>query len=110
MATNEVLVAEAPSFLLDGIDLKALHSALKRTSKAAIDVLIACLESQEEKTRLQAAKMLLDFQVTVAKELSADQMGRLIAEIKLARNPQGKIGSGEDATMPRIDFDNIKDV
>jgi hypothetical protein len=108
---NEVLIAEDPSFVRDSIDLKALHSQLKKVSKQAIDVLVALLESKDEKNRLQAAKMLLEFQITVAKELSADQMQRLIAEIKIAKNSQGQLTDEQSrANMPLVDFTNIREV
>jgi hypothetical protein len=110
VATNNELVATEPSFVLDSIDLKQLQSNLKRVSKAAVDVLIKCLESEDEKMRMQAAKMLLEFQITVAKEISADQMSRLIAEVKLSRNPQGRIAEGDKPQAPLVDFDNIREV
>lgn len=115
MATNnnEVLVAQNHSFLLDGIDLKDLQSRLKRCSKQAVDLLVKTLEDDkiDLKTRLDCAKVLLNFQVTVAKEISADQMGRLIAEIKVVQNGNaGTIGTDEKPKPPRLDFDTVQTV
>jgi len=105
---------ENPSFLTDNIDLKKLHKELSKVSKEAIDVLLACLKSQDERLRMSAATKLLEFQVTVSKEINTDQMQRLIAEIKLNHGPKGRLtpldGEEEEKPRPIVDFSNIRSI
>jgi hypothetical protein len=107
MATE--LVAQDAGFVVDSIDLKKLHLALKKHTAEAVEVIVKLLGSNDEKTRLTAAKMLLDFQVVVAKEISADQVSRLIAEIRLVRGaPKGRIAE-DDVHPPLVNFSDIRE-
>lgn len=102
---------ELPSFLDDKIDLKKLAREISKATSTAVEVLLKLLESKDERVRLQAATKLVEFQVQVAKEISADQMQRLIAEIKLVRAPQQKLVpvDGKPA-RPMVDFSTIREV
>jgi hypothetical protein len=104
---------ELPSFLDDKIDLKRLAREISKTTSAAVEALMKLLESKDERVRLQAATKLVDLQVQVAKEISADQMQRLIAEIKLVRAPQQKLipveGDGKPK-RPMVDFSTIRQI
>lgn len=106
---------QLPSFLDDRVDLKRLARDIGRNSSKAVDVLVTLLGSTDEKVRLEAAKKLIEFQVAVAKEISADQMQRLIAEIKLVRQPKQKLipageggDDGEKQNKPVVDFHTIR--
>jgi hypothetical protein len=107
---SETLVAQSHSFLVDGIDLKALHKNLKSFSKEAVETLVTLLKSNNHKIKLQAAQVLLNLQVTVAKEISDDQIQRLVAEIKVANGSQGKIEGDDEKNTPLVDFTNIRGV
>jgi len=105
-----------PSFLNDNIQLKDLLKKVSRETKKAIEVLVSAMDSADERIRLQAATKLLEFQVTIAKEINADQMQRLIAEIKLNRQPASKLipvaPEDEEAKKKRpiVDFSTIREV
>jgi HEAT repeat protein len=104
---------DLPTFLDDKIDLKKLAREIVKASSAAVDVLVKLLESTDERVRLQAATKLVEFQVQVAKEISADQMQRLIAEIKLVRAPQQKLVDANNPSKPNrpmVDFSTIREV
>jgi hypothetical protein len=102
------------SFLTDSVELKDVAKKLSKASKTAVEILSKCLESKDERVRMQAATKLLEFHVTVAKEISHDQMQRLIAEIKVARAPGNKlIGAdypGDDKKKPIVDFTTIRQI
>lgn len=100
------------SFLDSSVDLKAVARKLTSASSKAVEVLLKCLESNDEKLRLQAATKLLEFQITVAKEISHDQMQRLIAEFKLARGGKTKLVDAENGgkKKPVVDFANIRKI
>jgi hypothetical protein len=109
-----VVKEDNPSFLRDEIALKKLLKDLTKASKEAIEVLVVCLKSEDEKIRMQAASKILEFQSTVADKVNQDQMQRLVAEIKFNRQPQGKLMQLEDekpATVrPVVDFTRIREV
>ena len=106
-----VMQEEAPSFLTNSVDLKKLHTDIKRHTKAAIEALVSMLDSTDQKIKLTAATKLLEFQVAVAKELSSDQMQRLIAEVKLVKNPKSNLVPVEDhKSRPLVDFTTIRSV
>lgn len=104
---------EIPSFLDDKIDLKKLAREISKATSKAVEVLLTLLDSKDERVRLSAATKLVEFQVQVAKEISHDQMQRLIAEIKLVR--QGKqtklIDAGnKGGNRPIVDFSTIREI
>lgn len=88
-------------------ELAKLVRDLKKISKKAVDVLEAGLTSQDERVRMMAAEKLLKFYSDSAKEVSEDELKRLLLDVKLG----GMIGKGsaaddEDDT-PQLDFENI---
>lgn len=105
-----------PSFLDSKIQLGDLLKKVSKETKKAIEVLVACLESKDERIRYQAATKLLEFQVQIAKEINADQMQRLIAEIKLNRQSAKKLigidpeDEENKKTRPIVDFSTIRQV
>lgn len=102
---------DLPSFLDDKIDLKKLAREISKATSTAVDVLMKLLDSKDERVRLEAAKKLVEFQVQIAKEISADQMQRLIAEIKLVRAPTQKlVPADEGKKRPLVDFSTIREV
>lgn len=112
---STVLVVETPpdlpSFLDDKIDLKRLAQKIGRETGKAVEVLVQLLESKDEKVRLTAATKLVELQVQVQKEISNDQMQRLIAEIKLVRAPKQKLIEAEDGPKrPLVDFGTVRQI
>lgn len=114
---STVLVVETkpdiPSFLDDKVNLKKLAQTISTASSKAVAVLLTLLDSKDERVRLQAATKLVEFQIQVAKEISSDQMQRLIAEIKLVRAPTKKLVGVDDPDSPRkpiVDFSTIRQI
>lgn len=103
---------ENPSFLKEEIQLKKLAKELSKATSQAIEILLKCLESNDERVRFQAATKLLEFQINVAKEISHDQIQRLIAEIKLNRQSNTKMLEAEDErkNRPIVDFSTIRQI
>jgi LPS O-antigen subunit length determinant protein (WzzB/FepE family) len=113
-STVMVVKPDATNFLDESVDLKKLLKALSKVSAKAIEVLVKQLESTDDKARERAAKLLLEMQVTVAEKISADQMQRLIAQVKLTRPtgtlvPLGGEGGGQKQ-RPLVDFGNIQEI
>jgi oligoendopeptidase F len=90
-------------------ELKKLVSSLKKISKKAIETLEKGLDSQDERVRMIAAEKLLKFYVDTANEVNADELKRLLLEVKAS----GLIGAGStaqnDDDIPALDFDNISE-
>lgn len=110
VATQE----EDLSFLTNSVELKQVARKLTQASSKAVEILLKCLESKDERVQLQAATKLLEFHVNVAKEVSHDQMQRLIAEIKLARGGKTKLidapGGEGGKKRPIVDFTSIRQI
>lgn len=109
-----MVVKPEPSFLDDTVDLKKLLKALTKPSAKAIETLVKLLESKDERTQLTAAKALIEMQVQVADKISADQMQRLIAQVKL-KQPSGTLvplgtEGGTQKQRPLVDFGNIREI
>ena len=116
---STVMVVETqtalPSFLDDKLDLKKVARDISKASSKAVEVLLKLLESKDEKVRLTAATKLVEFQVQIAKEVSNDQLQRLIAEIKLVRGAGRKTslvplqdGGKRENTTPMVDFSRVR--
>ena len=118
---STVMVVETqtalPSFLDDKLDLKKMARDISKASSKAVEVLLKLLESKDEKVRLTAATKLVEFQVQIAKEVSNDQLQRLVAEIKLVRGA-GRTknlvplqdGGKRENTTPVIDFSRVLEI
>lgn len=114
-AVEVTVLTEANQSFLNGSissDLKSLLLALKRTSKAAVDVLVKIMEDDkiDPKVKVSAAKALLDSQVEIASKISADSIQRLIAEIKLNRGVHHSQQLVEDDSKPVVNFTEIRAV
>lgn len=117
VATDSVVVTyteEVPSFLDNSVKLDKLLRELVKHGKKAVEVLVEVLDSEKVdlKTKMAAATKLLEFQVSVAKEVSTDQLQRLIAEVKLVKNPSKRLVPGEEhgQNTPLVDFVNIRKI
>jgi hypothetical protein len=90
-------------------ELKKLVSSLKKISKKAIETLERGLDSEDERVRMLAAEKLLKFYVDTSNEINADELKRLLLEVKAS----GLIGAGstarEDDDTPALDFENISE-
>ncbi len=97
-------------FSLGAIDLQSLLTALKSKQRKAVDKIVLLMEtSEDEKVVFQCAKTLLDLNVSVAKEISVDQLTRAVAEMKRQAASGMILGKAENNT-PLVDFNNIQDI
>lgn len=97
-STNIVVTVEEekPNFMhkeAKDSEFYPLLKSLKKTSKKAIEVLEAGMDSNDERVRTSCAKSLLDMLLAVTKEHNTDQMQRMIAHCRL-------IGSGQKTLVP----------
>jgi hypothetical protein len=100
------------SFLKGKHELARLLKSLDKASQAAVDLLIRTMEnSEDEKLRAACAKDLLTFYAAVSKQISDDDMARLVAEVKLGggRGRTLKLTPGEPE-KPALNFDEIREV
>ena len=114
VSVNVITQEANPSFLTDSIQLKKLLKDLNKASTKALETLITVMDTtKDEKLKAQCAKDILQMTVQTNKEVNTDQMQRLIAEIKLCRNPQNRTIQLEDADSektapPIVNFGVIK--
>ncbi len=118
MTTEDVTVQPGeekpvPSFLKDKHELAKLFKSLDKASQAAVKLLTETLESTDKdvtlKMKLECAERLLDFYMRTAKQISDDDMARLIAEVKLGGSKQGFVlKEGERPAQPVLNFSEIK--
>jgi hypothetical protein len=111
-STTVALKVKSVSFLDDSVKLGTLSRELSKSSKDAINVLVAMLESQDMRLRFQAATKLLEFDIDVKKAISSDQIQRVIAEIKLNGASGSKTLTLDDdkAKRPLVDFGTIRSI
>ena len=88
-------------------DLNKLLKSITKESDNAVEIIVACMKSTEEKMRFNAATKLLDLQVEVAEHINRDQMQRLIANARFKGPPELAV---EDDDTPQIDFNEIQEV
>lgn len=111
VTVNAVVAQQNTSFLTDEVQLKALAKSLGKLNKETIDVLETLLKSKDERVRMQVAFKLLDLEIEVKKAISADQMQRLIAEIKLNNGSTTKqLTAEQENKRPLVDFANIQTI
>jgi HEAT repeat protein len=102
---------EPVSFLDDKIDLKKLARDISKATSKAVEVLLELLDSKDERVKLQAATKLVEFHVQVQKEISSDQLQRLIAEIKVAQSSRKLVDANNpDKQRPVVDFSTIRKI
>lgn len=104
---NDVVEAKQQPIFKKPHELTKFVSQLKKISKKALETLERSLDSQDERVRIIAAKELLKFYTDAANEVNADELKRLLLEVKAS----GLIGAGstaqEDDDTPVLRFDEI---
>lgn len=103
-------VPEQQSFMVTPVDLKSLLRRIDRQSRHAVEALVKLLDSKDEKIRLTAATKLLEFQVSIAKEINTDQLQRMIAEIRNNPGASNKLVPNDQKNRPLVDFTTIREV
>jgi hypothetical protein len=108
---------ENPSFLKDKIQLDKLLKSINKEALSALKNLVQIMETTgDEKLKAECANNILKHAVAINKEVNADQMQRLIAEIKLNRSPQNKLIPLNDedevstgkGNRPVVDFSTVR--
>lgn len=108
-----LVIKDDISFVQDEIKLKKLLKALDKASMEAVEVLLKCMASNDEKIRLTAATKLLDFHIDVTEKINSDKIQRMVAELKLVKaGNNGKLVPPEDdaPSRPVLDFSRIQEV
>jgi len=105
-----LVIKDDISFTQDEIKLKKLLKALDKASIEAVDVLLKCMHSEDEKIRLTAATKLLDFHIDVTEKINADKIQRMVAELKLVKGgSNGRlVESDEGSKRPIVDFTTVR--
>jgi L-lactate utilization protein LutB len=104
-----VATEQKQNFLVGSIDLQETHDRLKSLDKKAIATLSKLLDSEDEAVRIKAAALFFGTKTEIAKQIAADQLQRMIAQVKMQPSPV-MLSEDQAKKMPRIDFDNIQDV
>lgn len=108
---KKLVPAGKPSFIrASSHDLEPLLRNLKRVSKDAINALEDGLKSNDEKTRMKCAELLLQYHVAVSKEINTDAIQRVVAELRFNNSNSVKDINENSHTKPLVDFNNIRDV
>jgi len=109
----KVYKEEEITFLDKGktLNLTKLAKSLAKFEDEAIQTLVKLLtdEKAEPKIKLAAATALLELQVKVKKEISADTISRLIAEVKLNPTRRKQLTGADDET-PLVDFGTVQKI
>ncbi len=112
-----VALVEQPIFVKKKHELANLLLSVQKVSKDAIELIANTMNSTEEtvsqKTKLECARFLLEFEVKVSDTISKDQLVRQVAEIKAKGliTPLGEVGEGERKRVaPTKDFTKIQEV
>ena len=110
MATVVTLVEEEMSFIKKRHELDKLLKTLTKASDSAVETLIRLMEDDktDDKIKMDCAVKLIGFQTEVVKDINADSIQRLVAELKLVRAPSKSLV--EQPNRPRIDFNTIQTV
>jgi hypothetical protein len=105
---------EPITFLKKTHELQAMLKALDKGSKDAVELLVRTMndEKQDLKIRLDCAKTVISSNASVAAQVSADSMSRLIAEIKVKPGGASKTLTLEDGKpkTPLLDFSTIREI
>lgn len=105
------------TFLKGKHELAKLLKELAKHSDAAVKYLVDTLQDKDAdvKVKVDCAKTLIQLQAQVAKQISEDEMARLIAQVKLGGKGKSLTltpgeGGEEKPTTPRLDFDSVREV
>jgi hypothetical protein len=104
-----LVVKENICFTEDEIQLRKLLKELDKASKEAVEILLECAKSRDDRVRLQAASKLIEFKIDVTDKINADKIQRMIAELKL----NGKSSNGSlvpTSATPVVDFTKIRTI
>lgn len=90
-------------------ELSRLLRTLTKESEGAVEVLVKLLSSKDEKVRKDAAKTLIDMQISVAEMINKDDITRILGEIRI-NGATGKMFEVDEDDTPLVDFKTIQDV
>lgn len=103
---GEITPAGKLSFIRDEHDLQPISNKLRKLNSKAIAVLENNLSSDDPKIQIEAAKLLLKFEIDISKIINEDTMQRLLLELKQNGNEHQE----RPNNVPLVDFSNIQDV
>jgi septum formation topological specificity factor MinE len=106
---KQTLTPEKIDFTVGAVDLQDVNDKLKKLDKKAITVLEKLLDSEDDAVRIKAVTLFFGTKTEIAKQIAADQLQRMIAQVRMQPSPV-MLSEDQVKKMPRIDFDNIQDV
>lgn len=104
---------EKTNSFLETNKLEQLLKQLTKASNNAVQLLTELVNDteQDKKTRIDAAKYLIDKRIEVSNAISKDTLTRLVAEHKINGAPKNlKTINSEEDEGPSIDFDNVRKI
>jgi hypothetical protein len=108
------IVEEVPTFIKRKHELEDVHKQIHKGSKEAVALLVSAMNNLQLTidVRLRCAKDLIQFDMSMADQISKDTMNRLIAEIKVNPNGPARNLSIEDdePQTPVLDFSTIREI
>ena len=114
MASILKLVEDVPSFIKKKHELEDVHKQIHKGSKEAVILLTSAMNNEllPIEMRLKCAKDLIQFDMSMADQISKDNMNRLIAEIKVNPNgPARSLSVADDGPQtPVLDFSTIREI
>lgn len=101
------------TFLRGKHDLTKLLKQLEGITKEAVEVLESTMrESKDVKLKVECAKQIINFTMATSKQISDEDMARLIAEVRLSTPANPKVGAmlqAEERKVPQLDFSTVRD-
>lgn len=109
-----VALKEGTIFVRKKHELTDLSKKLDTVTEDAIDLIADVMRDEKctRKERLECARTLIDYKVSITDQISKDELNRQIAEIK-AKGLSTPLVSGEGEkkpSAPRLDMHNIQKV
>jgi hypothetical protein len=116
MESSEITVElkEVPTFIKKKHELDKLLKTLQTNSQAAVMLLANTMNNEEVdlKIRVECAKNLVEFTKSVSHQINADEMARLVAEVRFGDGPTKKLGMVTTSSKPTpiLNFEDIREV
>lgn len=113
MSNITVETKELPTFIRKKHELDKLLKTLEKASPSAVKLLEDTMADEEVplKTRIECATKIIEFHTGTVQKINADEMARLVAEVKLGSNARSKNLKLEDKPdVPELNFDDVREV
>lgn len=114
MAGQEITLQtkEIPTFVKKKHELDKLLKSIEKVSPEAVKLLTDTMNNEkiELKVRIDCAKTIIELNKSLAQQISADEMARLIAEVKLGSGTSKTLTLEDKPKAPALNFEDIREV